>query len=649
MENKVVIPYSHHYRDSAMMMGKPVVQVVFEYLLDEYIYRMRAGKRISDIPYSKSKIAKSRNLDRETVDKAMSKISASNLVEFCDGYYNIDGRLYMALIKAFSSLEYKDRKQFTKLLFDGNIEELSQFGVDLKNHSERDILEMSGEISIDVEKPAGMWKNQQPCGKTSNHVENSAGMQKNPQVCGKIDIGVENSTTMWKNQQLCGFFHSFSRKFQEIAANFRENLWNFPQLCGFFNTCNSVGLSEIDIEEVAGSILDEKSAPSDEILYKFMLLTCGKIRNEVWKNPQVGVEKSATVNNNKEIKKEKSENEVLLLKEKKQESSFLEQDELDFNIPEQDEQDDEPLDFQVDTNMMGDSLNKYQLYKKKQRLPYFPASTVNEITSDIRNCLDRADKIFIHQVWSILHDMFDQDEYADEDGNMIPASNDVENSAIVKERLEKDIMFPALEETIGILERGTVELNGEELEVTAEKIPEEYYNLIIGWETRTILGGESYIVSSARIHDIYAEQISESPANVKTKRGNDAGRDDDYSYMQKIVKIGTDDSMYEKLTPIELAAYNLLAEYFQFSDDGEIVEPLESFLSEREFRIFIADIRRGHPHVTKEDLVSVIFNNKLDDGGVSLRNRMFSAQKIRNWNAKHGYASIVDEYEITQK
>ena len=110
---------------------------------------------------------------------------------------------------------------------------------------------------------------------------------------------------------------------------------------------------------------------------------------------------------------------------------------------------------------------------------------------------------------------------------------------------------------------------------------------------------------------------------------------------------GSDDNLYDQLTPIELAVYNFLCDNFQLDENGEILDVNQSFLPERQFRVFLAEIKQNG--ITQNEFVEVIFNNKLDEGGISLRNRMFSAQKIRNWNTKHSVTSIVDEYEHQTK
>ena len=635
MESKVIIPYSQHHRDYAMMIGSVANQAVFETLMDEYLVRMKTGRALTDIPYQVNRIARARNLSWRTVKNAMDSLVTMKLITFDQTCYTLDGDMYMSLIMTFNQLTFIEKEEFAKLLSKGKFDELQKMGFQLIENSCMEMLKMRGSLDASEENP----------------MQNVRDLLKTTETSEKSQKPLQNVRGFLKMSEGSDIFNRYLQIFSSKTADLDLNLCKMSEGSDIFNTPLGQSLEEILPRELIlrriSDILQNFGENADEALVNLCFfaeiasdilhrgpLTFLRGASDIFKN-------SNKINKNK---KEKVEEQSSSLKRKEQDS-FFEQDELDFNIPEQDEQD-EPLDFQVDTNMMGNALNKYQLYKKKQRLPYFPVSTVQDLTTDIRNCLDRADKLFIFQVWTILHELFDQDEYQDDDGNLIVADNNVEGSAIVKERLEKDILFPALEQTLAILESGIIEVNGEELEVTAQSIPEEYYNLIIDWEIKTMLDGESYIVSASRLHDIYAEQLPEKTENIKTGRGNENGREDDYTYMKKITIIGADDELYTQLTPIELAVYNFIIDNFQLNDSNEIVEPNQSFLPERSFRIFLAEIKQKG--ITQQEFVGVIFNNKLDEGGISLRNRMFSAAKIRNWNAKHSLESIVDSYEFNQ-
>ena len=177
---------------------------------------MKAGKPIADIPFSKSKISKARSINRETVGRTLDALEKMKLITINDNYYSLDGKLYMALIKAFSATPYNNRQRFIELLADGCIDELEAFGVSIDGVSEKEIAAMSGSI-IETD-------------------DFSAGLSKNQQVCIKTDSVVENPSPMSKNQQWCRFFDKYNANFVDFSAVIRENVSDFQQVCRFLCT-----------------------------------------------------------------------------------------------------------------------------------------------------------------------------------------------------------------------------------------------------------------------------------------------------------------------------------------------------------------------------------------------------------------------------
>ena len=301
--------------------------------------------------------------------------------------------------------------------------------------------------------------------------------------------------------------------------------------------------------------------------------------------------------------------------------------------------------FELDKTSLEQSISGYQQTKRKQLFPFFPANEVEEYISDIRNCLDRPDKIYINQVWEIAHECFDQEAITDEDGKeILPADTNLENVSIARERLMKDILLPAFDQTQAIIEAGRVTINGENFPVTATIDNPDDFSNIIDWELVTILDGDNYVISTKRVRNIYGEQIAQLPPR-SVKRDN---RGDDMSYMQKIILIGDDDARYSQLTPVELVIYNFLNENFKIGELGEVDEPKHAFINRTTLAAFYVDAKdKG---VTESDFLSVLSKDKPDGtGSLNLRQRMFSADKIRKWNRLHTLSSIVDEFEINHE
>ena len=386
-------------------------------------------------------------------------------------------------------------------------------------------------------------------------------------------------------------------------------------------------LTEEELENlmnaIFGGLESENVVLEMDLVFFLHLWGYVKIQKGLCKNTEGVLQKYITVNKYKRNNnKESRNNEIIPPKEKEKE---------DF--------------FELDKEGLGQSISSYKNFKKKALLPFFPVNEVEEYISDIRTCLDRADKIYINQVWEIAHECLDQEAVYDEDGKeQFPADNDIENLGIMKERLMKDILLPAFEKTQEIVEAGNIVINGEEYPVTAIiEHPEDFEN-IIDWELQTLLDGDNYIVSTKRVRNIFGDQ--EEPISSRSvKRDN---REDDMTYMQKIVLIGDDDHAYSQLTPIELVIYNFLNDHFVINELlGTIEEPNKTFVARTPLALFYADAKgKG---VTEQDFLSVLSKDKPDATGcLNLRQRMFSAERIRQWNRLHSVNSIVDEYQTTQ-
>ena len=134
------------------------------------------------------------------------------------------------------------------------------------------------------------------------------------------------------------------------------------------------------------------------------------------------------------------------------------------------------------------------------------------------------------------------------------------------------------------------------------------------------------------------------PKNIRVHVGK--LREDDKAYMQKIILIGDDDERYNELTAIELVIYNFLNEHFHINLSGEVEEPKTPFVNRAALGVFYLDI--AQKGLTTQDFLSVLFNDKPEygTGSLNLRQRMFSADKIRQWNILHSCKSIIDDLTV---
>lgn len=622
INDKQVIPYSHHYRCFPQMVGSVVNQAVFMYLLDEYICRLRTGKK-TEFTISVNEIAQKRNMTWRTVTSSLSKLSVMKLISVDDDICSINADRYVSLVAAFHKLsKTRDKQKFITALSKGDYETLEGLGFeDLASGNEylvsqegvmlnsRTLCQIAEPNSIKNDK--NLCQMTEPSAKKQNPLLNSTTFchlaepyaKKQKVLLKSITIFEEVQQTIRKNYEKIDFIEEFREEFLE-----------------FF--------SEEEFGEFVFSIFDETNLENVKFGPELLVFLCSGVlsfsRRGFCHLAEGVMLNSRTVNKEiKENKKEIRNNEVIPYKEKTKEKK-----EEDI--------------FELDKTSLEHSLSGYQQIKRKQSLPFFPVNEVEEYIADIRNCLDRADKIYINQVWEIAHECYDQDAILDEDGQeIIPANTNLENIGITKERFMKDILLPAFDQTQAIIEAGSITVDDEELPVTAViDNPEDFEN-IIDWEIQTMLDGDNYIISSKRVRNIYAEQVEQvTPRSVK--RSN---REDDMGYMQKIILIGDDDSRYPQLTPIELAIYNFLNDNFQIGEHGEVEEPKHTFVNRTALATFYLDA--NDKGILESDFLSVLSKDKPDGtGSLNLRQRMFSADKIRKWNSLHTATSIIDEFAI---
>lgn len=590
VNDKQVIPYSHHYRCFPQMVGSVVNQAVFMYLLDEYLCRLKTGKK-TEFVVSANDIAQKRNVNWRTVIKSLGELQTMQLITMNNKMCVININKYIALIQAFHTLtKTTDKKQFIELLQAGDYVNLHKFGYnECTNGNEQLLMQEGGYVKIHNSEDEELCKNAEP------YVKMHKVMQK------YISILDEIRTEVLENYSKLEFIEEFRDYFLDFLAE--EEFGNLV----------SVLFDHTTYYDPINAVLGAE--------FTFFLHHWGyvKIHKGLCKNTQGVMQKYITVNKEININKEESRNnEVIPPKEKEKDI------------------------FELDKTSLEQSLSGYQQTKRKQLFPFFPVNEVEEYISDIRNCLDRPDKIYINQVWEIAHECFDQEAILDEDGKeVIPANTNLENVGIARERLMKDILLPAFDQTQAIIEAGSVTVNGEDFPVTATIDNPDDFGNIIDWELVTILDGDNYIISTKRVRNIYGEQIAQlPPRSVKRDK-----REDDMGYMQKIILIGDDDARYSQLTPVELVIYNFLNENFKIGELGEVEEPKHAFINRTTLAAFYVDAKdKG---VTESDFLSVLSKDKPDGtGSLNLRQRMFSADKIRKWNRLHALPSIVDEFEI---
>ena len=617
VNDKQVIPYSHHYRCFPQMVGSVVNQAVFMYLLDEYLCRLKTGKK-TEFVISANEIAQKRNMTWRTVTNSLNELQTMQLISMNDKVCLVNINKYTSLIQAFHALtKTTDKKQFITLLHTGDYVNLQRFGyVECYDGNEQLLTQ------------EGVMLNS----RTSAKIHNS----EEEKLCQKAEGSAKKHNLMSNSTTLCQIAQPYAKKqkvllksisiLEEIRQKVQENYTKVDFIDEFRDEFLEF-FSEEEFGNLVYTIFEENELENVIFGPELLVFLCSGVlsfsRRGFCHLAEGVMLNSRTVNKEININK-KLTSEAGIYREEEESKEDI---------------------FELDKTSLEQSISGYQQTKRKQLFPFFPVNEVEEYISDIRNCLDRPDKIYINQVWEIAHECFDQEAILDEDGKeILPADTNLENVSIARERLMKDILLPAFDQTQAIIEAGSVTVNGEDFPVTATIDNPDDFGNIIDWELVTILDGDNYVISTKRVKNIYGEQIAQlPPRSVKRDK-----REDDMGYMQKIILIGDDDARYSQLTPVELVIYNFLNENFKIGELGEVDEPKHAFINRTTLAAFYVDAKdKG---VTESDFISVLSKDKPDGtGSLNLRQRMFSADKIRKWNRLHTLSSIVDEFEINHE
>lgn len=603
--------YNSHYTAYAEMLGKPNVYATFEFLLDLYAEQSPANNIIS---VSAMDVVKYRGISKNTVQLVISTLESAGLIT---SLKSPNGRMskceihierYVSLINCFVRLQNsKDKRRFTEALLSGNENALEELGFKIYD----DAKEQFGKAKGKKLPILGHLPEAPNFGTFAEDEDKTPKFGSLDEIhftkLPKLGVSTFENGQFWEFLISEGIKKVGKEQLKESVLITNSQIWEFYK------------------EEA--SIDDFFSDPMSffERFPQFKTPIFGTLMSHFWEFyvPNLGVSRgiynNIIINNN-----------------------------IRGNLPVEKQAFTLKADFSdelVDKEQLAHTLSSYKQIKRKSRLPFFPVNEIESYVSDIRNCLDRADKIFINQVWEIAHELYDKEDTLDENGDVVlPGNTNLEGVGVEKERIKKDLLFPAFDKTQEIVEKGTLTINGEVYPVTATINDPNDFDNIVDWELITLLDGSNYIISSSRFRNIYAEEMEIKPKNIRVHVGK--LREDDKAYMQKIVLIGDDDERYNELTAIELVIYNFLNEHFHINLSGEVEEPKTPFVNRAALGVFYLDI--AQKGLTTQDFLSVLFNDKPEygTGSLNLRQRMFSADKIRQWNTLHSCKSIIDDLTV---
>ena len=615
------IPYSQHHREAAMMLGDATVHSVFTYLLDEYLYRVRAGKP-GTFKISCSKLGEAQGVYRKKVKATLQQLETMRLIKVDENNVSVNGNVYASLIYAFHNLVSLDQKhKFSEYLQVGAFEPLEEMGyVDIGANAPTLFGMTGGVFNFGANAP------------TSQQIGlNEPTLLVQTDQKQKVGLNRPKTESWSKQTNQVGA----NRPILQLVGAFRPTFESEQDLIGLFAPYLNIDPDSEVAKELKLVLLGQKNDISEET--ELVCLHQLVSQMLVYLHQRVGLNAPTEINN-KYIKRnnqqagEFSENFEL----SETDDSF---DELPDNLP---------------------KIRKGGKHFQKVEYPYFPASEVLSFIQDIHQCLDDDVKLFLYNFNQELHARYDQDaEYDDETGELIKQQSTVDTSQLILPKSEvEDIASTAISNTRADIADKNIYVNDEQVEITAiDNLDRLTKFNIMDWDFKLVGDGEKVCqIDWGKIQNPNAEPMNcLQPSSKRSRRTKDgevnAGRELNKQYIASIIEHSAEDETWEKLSPMEKLIYNFLCDHFEFSEDGlEVVDVKEEkkYLNRNMlFQYFQKELDSRPDTPSQEDFFSTFAKDKPDTyGGIKLRPNMFSAAKIQHWNSKHGFQSVFSTSSI---
>lgn len=615
------IPYSQHHREAAMMLGDATVHSVFTYLLDEYLYRVRAGKP-GTFKISCSKLGEAQGVYRKKVKAALQQLETMHLIKVSGNNVSVNGNVYASLIYAFHNLVDIDQKRkFSEHLQVGAFEPLEEMGYTDIGANAPTLFGMTGGVfNFGANRPTS-----QQIG--LNEPTSLVQIDQNDKV-GLNRPKIEN----WSKQtnQV-----GANRPISQIIGAFRPTSDEEQDLIGLFTPYLDIAPDSEAAKELNLVLLGQKNDISEET--ELVCLHQLVSQMLVYLHQRVGLNAPTEINNKYKKRNNQQAGEFFENFEPSEtEETF---DELPDNLP---------------------KLKKGGKHFQKVEYPYFPASEVLSFIQDIHNCLDDDVKLFLYNFNQELHARYDQDaEYDDETGELIKQQETVDTSQLVLSKSEvEDIASTAISNTRTDIADKDIYVNDELVSITATDNLDRLTKFnIIDWQFELVGDGEKVCqVDWSKIQNPNAEPLDNfQPINKRSRRTREGEvnkeRELNKQYIASLIEHSAEDETWDKLSPMEKLIYNFLCDHFEFSEDGlEVIDVKEEkkYLNRNAiFQYFQNELenRPNTPSIT--DFFSTFAKEKPDTyGGIKLRPNMFSASKIQRWNAKYGFQGVISSSDV---
>lgn len=661
-----IAPYSHYFYKAMHLIGTPNEQSVFLCLWG----RAMAGcknKQTLSVKASVSQIAKSVRCSWGTVNNVLKSLKKKKFItSYDDSTYTINAKRFMAINATFEGLSKKnDVEKFCLAVDTGDDQVLAEFGCNWNSLSNMVAFPKGGLLNFEeVDNDEGSQSSSifNSCDNDLLNFEEFLGIEGMEPI--KFLTGLSSGSSIFNNsdwQEVVKNITEYISKHQflEIALlnfeqqehellNFEEvfdkkklklqvdELYKTEKLLNFEQFCLVLRFLMKNYEIFNRGLLNFEEQYINNIykIYPNMLCnmfnkdnnfkeTC--IKHERSECFNIGGEQIKTLQNDCGLFDDNWESEELPVEHEVSDDAH------------------EPEPLALNPHAFDKFNAKNELFRKRRRLQFIPPAEIEEYISNLPACLDRPDKIFINQLWEILKELA-MGGYENENGEWVEVEQDPDGMQFPAERIMIDVLQPAYESTVEILERGVVEYKGEELPVeTKEDFPPESVDLIVDWQTESDVSGRYYIVSILKFRNIYAPEVEEKKrtglSDIRAAVREHRERDKDY--MAQIIRMGEDDVENEKLTDIEIVAYNFIKDNFNFTPEGKILDPKTEYLNRNGLARFYLTFKGST--VSSQDFLGILFNNEPErgTGALILKPRVFSSQAIMEWNEKHAQKSAI--------
>lgn len=609
--------YTTVYNCFPELVPKSHRDVVF-YVLQKSLTQWRKNGKFS-FRVSFREITRKHNLDRRTSKKSLDWMEEVGLATFSDSVCEMNMTRWIGAAQAYSELGDGQQEDFAQAFITGDVDKMKELGFNDNLNVDDELQQMKGALPTD-KTPAS-----------------EVILQHNSRTCGNY------ATQLPHAKELCNTTPALEGVMQQYYLTFigqiRKNITENFSKKGFRGIC-AAQFPHLEDSDIIDSFIDAIFDPSIEYHPSFLLIGCGNCASWV----RELCTSSAGVMHEKRAKLPHSNNNINKKEEYNERSEAL----VDIGGMGEEDSDEEIAERSKKRRQRKEANlpKEVQLRRKRENLQKFSEEEINEIIEDLNNCLDSPAKIFINRFWNYMAVDFSQpenEEYDDEELSAVDITGEAIPASFIKRYMES-----AYEDTLSLLKEKRLSPDDEELPVVDAEFTPEDVQLIMGWEQYHSKGAEYFTATKTEFYNPQQSLEEEPKANCRSRRSNsedNSEREDDFQYVQKINILGDTDEGFDQLTPIEAFIY-------YFCQDCLIQDESHRITDRQRAQLCVKgedDVRRGllEQGLKLEDFsdiccTSVPRNLKETD----LRPRMFSADKIRRANKKHGFTSVIDEKKL---